>query len=282
MAEDWSAKEVALTVGDYFVMLEHELRGEAYSKKEHNRQLQSLLSNRSAGAIEFKHANISAVLIEMGLPYIDGYKPRVNYQELLKTEVASRLGVASEVEAATKVVVDAPATEQKPQGRLADLLVPAPQRERPRKSYERRQSPPVPRIGVNYLEIEARNRSLGRASELFILEFEHRRLWEAGQKALAEKVEHVAATKGDGLGYDIASFDEKGKDWLIEVKTTSFGSMTPFFASLREVDVSDERSDAYVLYRLFKFRENPQLFVLPGSLRQSVELQPALYRASLL
>ena len=30
---------------------------------------------------EFKHQNISAVLVNMGLPYIDGYKPARNYQK---------------------------------------------------------------------------------------------------------------------------------------------------------------------------------------------------------
>ena len=59
MAEDWSIEEVEATVADYFAMLEHELRGESYNKKEHNRQLQLQLRGRSPQAIEFKHANIS-------------------------------------------------------------------------------------------------------------------------------------------------------------------------------------------------------------------------------
>ena len=68
MAEDWSPEEVAATVADYFAMLGCELRGEPYNKKDRNRQLQQVLRGRSAGAIEFKHANISAVLIELGFP----------------------------------------------------------------------------------------------------------------------------------------------------------------------------------------------------------------------
>src|SRR5688500_2336095 len=91
MPEDWSAEEVAATVAEYFVMLQSELRGEPFNKREHNRRLQTVLNNRSAGAIEFKHANISAILIELGFPYVDGYKPRGNYQELLKQEIEARL-----------------------------------------------------------------------------------------------------------------------------------------------------------------------------------------------
>jgi len=86
VAEDRSTVEVAATVADYLAMLEHELPGEPYNKRDHNRRLQLLLNGRSHGAIEVKHQNISAVMIELGLPYVDGYKPRVNYQELLRTE----------------------------------------------------------------------------------------------------------------------------------------------------------------------------------------------------
>ena len=75
----WADAEAAATVAAYFAMLGCELRGERYSKREHNRRLQLLLNGRSVGAIEFKHANISAILIEEGFPYIDGCKPRSNY-----------------------------------------------------------------------------------------------------------------------------------------------------------------------------------------------------------
>jgi hypothetical protein len=282
MAEDWSPEEVALIVADYFVMLGHALRGESFNKREHNRRLQSLLKGRSAGSVEFKHANISAVLIEMGFPYVDGYKPRSNYQELLRDEIEARLEREPSVLAATSQLVQASAPETLPIPALADILVDPPKRERAPATYERRAPTRMPRLGVNYLEMEARNASLGRAGELFALDFEHRRLRDAGKKALAERIEHVSATKGDGLGFDILSFDESGRERLIEVKTTSFGSMTPFFASVREVAVSEERAAEYSLYRVFKFREAPRLFVLPGSLRESVDLQPAQYRASLL
>ena len=46
---------------------------------------------RSDGSVEFKHQNVSSVLVELGLPYIDGYKPRGNYQSLLAKEVESFL-----------------------------------------------------------------------------------------------------------------------------------------------------------------------------------------------
>src|SRR5688572_3395404 len=89
-------------------MLEHELRGEAYNKREHNRRLQQQLPRRSAGAIEFKHANISAILIELGFPYVDGYKPRGNYQELLKQELVARLQIDTSLARAAAAAVESP------------------------------------------------------------------------------------------------------------------------------------------------------------------------------
>ena len=60
---------------------------------------------------------------------------------------------------------------------------------------------------------------MGLAGEQFIAEFEARRLHAAGQKSLAERVEHVAGSRGDGLGYDVLSFEVSGEERFIEVKT---------------------------------------------------------------
>ena len=82
--EDWSIAEVEATVADYFEMLRHELAGTDLNKSEQNRMLRQRLHGRSHGAVEFKHANISAILREWNLPFVQGYKPRGNYQRLLE------------------------------------------------------------------------------------------------------------------------------------------------------------------------------------------------------
>jgi len=92
MANHWSDSEVEAAVADYFRMLQLELIGSKYNKTQHRRALMEQLDNRSDGSVELKHQNISAVLIEMGIPYIDGYKPRFNYQRsLLPAAVADYL-----------------------------------------------------------------------------------------------------------------------------------------------------------------------------------------------
>lgn len=159
------------------------------------------------------------------------------------------------------------------------ILVNPPRREEDKpKFYDRAPQNRTP-VRRNYLEIESRNQTLGLAGEKLVLEFEHKRLWQAGKKDLANRVEHVADTTGDHLGFDIKSFETDGRDRLGEVKTTRFGALTPFFASKNEVQVSEVREAGDQLYRLFNFTQQPKLFVLPGSLRNTCSLDPIQFAA---
>jgi hypothetical protein len=89
--EPWSAAEVAATVEDYFAMLRDEIEGRPYVKADYWRGLRARLDGRTKGAIEQKHMNISAILRDLGYPFIAGYKPLANYQGLLREKVEERL-----------------------------------------------------------------------------------------------------------------------------------------------------------------------------------------------
>ena len=69
---DWSRLEVEAIVADYFAMLGKELQDIPFSKTTHRRAIARMLHGRSDSSIELKHQNISAILIELGYPYIDG------------------------------------------------------------------------------------------------------------------------------------------------------------------------------------------------------------------
>jgi len=90
-SSEWSGPEIDALVDDYFAMLDEEVVGAPYNKAKHNRELRETLLLRSRGAVEFKHCNVSAILDELGLRYLEGYKPRHNYQHLLKERVLARL-----------------------------------------------------------------------------------------------------------------------------------------------------------------------------------------------
>lgn len=280
MTEGWSRAEVEATVADYFGMLTMELTGQSYSKTEHRRRLQRALNNRSEPAIELKHQNISAILIELHCPWISGYKPRKNYQSLLFDVVEDRLKHHSLFDQAAQTAVQTPAVV--PSLPAFDGIVvepPALRREarEERADYQARAArTPVKR---DYIEQEARNASLGLAGEEFVVEYERWRLISHGKEKLAERIEHVSATQGDGLGFDILSFDVTGRDRLIEVKTTSFGKETPFFITRTEVNLSRTKSDVFHLYRVFDFRKKPHLFSLHGPVDSHCNLDPVTYQA---
>ena len=96
---------------------------------------------------------------------------------------------------------------------------------------------------------------------------------------MSERIEHVAATQGDGLGFDVLSFETDGSERLIEVKTTAFGELTPFFVSRNELARSEADAPRYHLYRVFDFRDRTRLFQLPGAIAQSCRLEPTTYLA---
>src|SRR3546814_10695059 len=62
--------------------LTDELVGRSFNKAALNRDLQAVI-DRSKGSLEFKHQNISAVLLGLGQPWIEGYKPAANFQNAL-------------------------------------------------------------------------------------------------------------------------------------------------------------------------------------------------------
>jgi hypothetical protein len=281
VGEVWIRMEVEAVVADYFSMFSKELRLEPYKKVAHLHALSKLLINRSKGSIEFKHQNISSVLIDLGFPYITGYKPRSNYQQLLFEVVQEQLIVNRELENVVRKAVDAPAAKSQVLDVL-QCLVAAPELQLPIPTLRIAEAVKN-RYGrsINYLEREARNSSLGLAGEEFVLLFERTRLENLGLMNLAERVEHTSVEEGDGAGFDIRSFEPNGTDRLIEVKTTAYGKQTPFFVTRNELSASRQHQTQYHLLRVFEFRKDPKLFELSGQLDKVCRLEPNTYVASI-
>lgn len=274
---DWSRAEVEAIVDDYLSMLASELAGTPYNKTAHRKALKPLLIGRSDASIEFKHANISAALLDAGFPYINGYKPLANYQSLLADVLAKRLEKSSDLFALAATDADRPIVVPEVEDILAVLTERPLTRTEPLQAAE--PAVPIIRLPTNYIEREARNRSLGNAGELFVLNFERARLIQAGKDALADRIEHTAKVEGDHAGFDIRSFETSGTDRLIEVKTTKYGVDTPFFVTRNEVTTSERRASHYQLYRLYAFRNAPRLYTLPGAIDSTCRLSAATFLA---
>jgi hypothetical protein len=282
MALDWTRIEVEATVADYFDMLDKQLRGLEYNKTAYRRHLAGLLNNRSDGAIERKHQNISAILIKLSFPYIIGYKPLSNYQRLLFEVVSDRLEKSHTLSDMVQKQIKQPAVTPTMDDILASLVrPPTPIPREIRRTRSLINEPTKPFRHADYLAQEASNGSLGLAGERFIVEYEKARLTNVGREKLAAKVEHVSLTQGDGAGFDILSFEESGKERYIEVKTTAYGEYTPFFVTPNELNTSHKVPSDYYLYRAFEFRQRPRFFTKQGPLDQSFSLDPSQYMAKL-
>jgi len=277
MPTAWTRDEVEAIVADYFEMLSKELAGVPFDKTAHRKRLAKLLNNRTDGSIEFKHQNISAVCLELGVPYVDGYKPRSNYQSTLRDVVVDRVSTHQALLDAVEADVSSPVVAPSIDDILASLE-PPPEPAKPRLSRPDKTTTVI-RLAVNYLEREATQRTLGSEGERFVVRFEQARLLLARQDRLAARIEHVAEERGDGDGFDVLSFEESGRERFIEVKTTRYGKQTPFYVTRNEVRVSQKYPEQYQVYRVFSFRHSPRFFALPGAISESCQLDPTVYLA---
>jgi hypothetical protein len=274
---NWTREEVESIVADYLKMLSLELSGQGYSKTAHRRVLQHHLKERSDGSIEFKHGNISAVMLKLGYPSLRGYNPRWNYQCLLREVVEQQLQHASSLDAVALAAVQQPAFSPEVFD-FKNVETSAPLKSHVAREAEANYRSPL--VSRDYLAREARNQALGLAGEEFVASYEHWRLANSGHPRLADRVEHVSKTQGDGLGYDVLSFDANGRERFIEVKTTAFAKETPFFITRNELAFSQEAREQFHLCRLFEFRQSPKLFSLKGQLEDHCRLDPVTYQAS--
>ena len=90
---------------------------------------------------------------------------------------------------------------------------------------------------------------------------------------------HISKTQGDSAGFDVLSFEESCKERLIEVKTTAYSSLPPFYVTRHEIELSIKADPRYYLYRVFNFPRDPKLFTRNGALAKSFSLEPVEYLA---
>jgi hypothetical protein len=277
IGEDWTVGEVEATVASYFEMLRLEASQEQYTKAQFNAQLRQQLRGRSKGSVELKYQNISAVLHGLELPFIPGYKPRSNAQLLLRQAVQRFVRDHSDVMVR---VVDAMEEVKTPaQQSFHASVVAAPPLETVVQLKNDEAKPRLPRK-IDWAQRDEANRNLGRAGEQWVIGFEQRRLMDAGYPDLFQQLDWVSDRLGDGAGYDILSHERPGDHRFIEVKTTNGGHASSFIISRNELAFAAEREDAFHLYRVFQFREEPKLYILKGNLVDQLHLEPIDYRAS--
>jgi hypothetical protein len=99
---------------------------------------------------------------------------------------------------------------------------------------------------------------------------------------LAQRVVWASQEIGDGLGFDILSFDDADDaERMLEVKTTGLGKFFPFYVTGNELRCSEDMPSQFHLFRVFDFGREPRLYILHGSLQELCQLEPVLYRATI-
>ncbi len=271
----WSDEELDAIIVDYFLMLATELSGQPYVKSHHAKALMEAIG-RTHRSVEFKHMNISAVLGELGMPTIRGYRPKLNYQNAIFDAVDRYVTAHPEVldwgrvgaglmttashapeESGLFGMSEGQATfvgDGSPgAGRALEDAGIFTTREAPTIFVD--EDPPAPGVpraprppGLERLvrkfdpvARDFRNRQLGLAGESMLVDFERHRLTALDRPDLARKVRWVSQEDGDGAGYDIHSYNARGEDRLLEVKTTRGARTTPFFLTRNEVSLAEER-----------------------------------------
>jgi hypothetical protein len=140
-------------------------------------------------------------------------------------------------------------------------------------------------VRVDYAARDARNRSLGRRGEELVASYERAMLLAAGFSELASKVEIVAETIGDGLGFDVRSFHPDGSEKHIEVKATTGPAGTPFFMTAAERAYVLSHPDGCTIYRIYGYAAKAgetDFFIIHGHELADPQLfEPTQYRVRL-
>lgn len=266
-------------VRDYFSSLSSRLQGRRPRGSRFGRQ--NAGDKEDASTTERQYQRISAILIGHGLPYLNEHKPSADYPAELREAVEQYIRNNGEILTLMEGDVDSSPVEiPSPEDRELDDILRAPPQPGDIPEALAGETDGALLSGVDYLSREQRNRALARAGEAFVLALEQRRLIEAGCEVFSAHVEHVSGEYGEGLGYDIHSYEIDGRDRLIEVKTTRFRKETPFYVAANEVAVSSRHRERYWVYRVYNFRDVPFVYHFNGPLAERFRLKPHEYRAT--
>ena len=119
-------------------------------------------------------------------------------------------------------------------------------RHRTKKFYARK---------VEFDKLNAERKEIGDKGEMLVYDDQKNKI-KIFAPELVKKIKHVSKKDGDGAGFDILSFDDRGSINYIEVKTTKGKKETPFYMSLNEYDFYQLHKASFVIARVYNFDTN--------------------------
>lgn len=136
---------------------------------------------------------------------------------------------------------------------------------------------------TNHIQNNIENKRSGDLGEIWVVKQEKLKLENAQKPNLAKQIKHIAQDKGDGLGYDILSFDEDGTQIYIEVKTTKGNANSTFYITRNELEKSKIEKENYRLYRVYNYgteNNKAELLILKGDLSNLCKF-PLIYKVTM-
>lgn len=119
-------------------------------------------------------------------------------------------------------------------------------------------------------------KELGDAGEELVKQHEIKKLLNRGMHAEAKQV-RIAKP---GEGFDVYSFDEKGNEKFIEVKTTTGSWKNRFYLTRHEIDFMRKNELSYSLYRVYNFDEennSGEFFELKNGIENRLLMEPTQF-----
>jgi hypothetical protein len=282
--DDWTDEEISLIVNDYFDMFRMSLADQPFSKTERRRSLMPKLNGRSHSSLEFKHRNISTVMDMLGFQYLPGYVPAENKQNRIIPFVQAYLAAAPDLREQLRVGYPSIHAVEGDSIIEYEKMLPPPSKSQKASPIVGEREHPYGRVAkVDWAAIAELNSAIGKKGEQIALGYEKCRLQNEGRMDLADQVVWASKEEGDGLGYDIRSFEVDGSVLFIEVKTTVGGRNSPIYFSENERLFAQSNRKAFRLYRIYQVNKDPKLLIRKGAYEDFLgEETPTLYQGRLL
>ena len=132
----------------------------------------------------------------------------------------------------------------------------------------------------DYGKLQEQKNKIGELGELIAFNYIYDEMRQAG---IDKAPVHVSKDEGDGLGYDIRSWNKQGILIKNEVKTTTGKSKDGFDITPNEIAVSREENIVYRIIRIYNLapkKGTAKICIYEGPITsQDYELVPTAYRA---
>ncbi|HET7674367.1 MAG TPA: DUF3883 domain-containing protein [Gammaproteobacteria bacterium] len=274
-ADDREAERYQALFAHYLTMLEAGVRGQVLKQAEHFSALMDAYGEFSEVVIRRAYADVSAVLLQCGLPFLDVYPPAPQPRRELRRHLIRYLDGARE--RLERIWLG----EQAVRGvRVADELIdllgswaPPPLDEEFRVDAFLAGRARFPTFG-GFQRREEQFAALRDAGCRFALAFERARLKSEHKSALAKHVKLLRADLRADSGFDLISFEADATERYIRVEPTQYSRRFPFLVEPRTLVASYRHGERFCIYRVFHFCWDAKLYMVRGDLRERLHFLP--------